>query len=124
VAARDPEIEVIARELAGRCLDDVRYYSLPYGMTDKPTWDRDVAHVAGYGIDLVTAKGATGITRAAYGNSGYGLQLSRSPLLARLTRAEFCSAAGSSRGTQPSGWQSPSPAPSRRPAPVRQLCLR
>jgi hypothetical protein len=41
VAARDPEIEGMARELAGRCLDDVRYYSLPYGMTDKPTWDRD-----------------------------------------------------------------------------------
>jgi hypothetical protein len=39
VAARDPEIEVIARELAGQCLDDVRYYWLPYGMTDKPTWD-------------------------------------------------------------------------------------
>ena len=41
--------------------------------------DRDVAHVADYGIDLVTAKGATGITQAMYGNSGYGLQLSRSP---------------------------------------------
>jgi hypothetical protein len=39
-------------------------------MMDKPTWDRDVAHVADYGIDLVTAKGATGITWAAYGNSG------------------------------------------------------
>jgi hypothetical protein len=63
-------------------------------MTDKPTWDRDVAHVADYRIDLVTAKGATGITRAAYGNSGYGLQLSRSTYLTRLTRAEFCSAAG------------------------------
>jgi hypothetical protein len=63
-------------------------------MTDKPTWDRDVAHVADYGIDLVTAKGTTGITWAAYGNFGYGLQLSRSPLLTRLTRAEFCSAAG------------------------------
>ena len=59
-------------------------------MTDKPTWDRDVAHVADCGIDLVTAKGATGITWAAYGNSGYGLQLSRSPLLTRLTQAEFC----------------------------------
>jgi hypothetical protein len=63
-------------------------------MTDKPTWDRNVAHVADYGIDLVTAKGATGITWAAYGNSGYELQLSRSPLLTRLAQAEFCSAAG------------------------------
>jgi hypothetical protein len=50
----------MARELAGRCLVVVRYYSLPYGMTDKPTWDRDVARVADYGISLVTANGRDG----------------------------------------------------------------
>jgi hypothetical protein len=33
-------------------------------------------------------------TWAAYRNSGYGLHLSRSPYPTRLTRAEFCSAAG------------------------------
>ena len=47
-------------------------------------------------------KARRGITQAMYGNSGYGLQLSRSPYLARLTWAGFCSAAGSGRATQPS----------------------
>ena len=61
-----------------------------------------MAHIADYGIDLVTAKGATGITQATYGNSGYGLQLSAARTRTRLTWAEFCSAAGSSRATQPS----------------------
>ena len=87
------EIEATARELAGCQVDDVRYYTLPYGMTDTPVWDRDVAHTLDYGIDLVTSGGTIGITWSQYGAFGYGLHLVHGPLLTGLSRAEFCSVA-------------------------------
>ncbi|MGH3249110.1 MAG: hypothetical protein ACRDOI_23295, partial [Trebonia sp.] len=87
------EIEAAAGELAGRRLDGVRYYTLPDGRTGKPAWDQDVAHVADYGIDLVTADGTTGITWVPHGEFGYGLQLGSGPLAGELDRAESCSVA-------------------------------
>jgi hypothetical protein len=87
-------VEAAARELVGRTVDDVRYYTLPYGLTDKPAWDEGVAHVAEYGLDLVTHSGTTGITWAPYGQFGYGLQLARGPVLTDLAPAGFCSVAG------------------------------
>jgi hypothetical protein len=87
------EIQATARELAGRQVDDVRYYTLPYGMTDTPVWDRDVAHTLDYGIDLVTSGGTIGVTWSQYGAFGYGLHLVHGPLLTGLSRAEFCSVA-------------------------------
>jgi hypothetical protein len=44
-------------------------------MTDKPAWDEDVAHVADYGLELVTPDGTTGITWALHGSSGTGCSL-------------------------------------------------
>lgn len=85
------EIEAAARELTGRQVDNVRYYMLPYGMTDRPRWDRQVAHATDYGIDLVTPEGTTGITWTAYGEYGYGLRLVRGPLVTVRSHAEFCS---------------------------------
>ncbi len=93
MAAYGAEIEAAAWELAGRRLDGVRYYTAPHGTTDKPAWDEDVAHVADYGIDLVTPDGITGITWELYGEFGYGLKLGNGPLLNELARAEFCSVA-------------------------------
>jgi hypothetical protein len=89
VATTGEEIEAAAKDLAGRRVDDVRYYTMPYGMADTPAWDRGVAHVTDYGIDLVTSDGTTGITWTQYGEFGYGLRLARGPLLAGLDRAEF-----------------------------------
>lgn len=88
------DVEAAAGELVGRPVDDVRYYTMPLGMLDKPAWDLDVAHVAEYGVDLVTPGGTTGITWTQYGHFGYGLQLVRGPVLTELDRAEFCSVAG------------------------------
>jgi len=85
------EIEATARELTGRQVDDARYYMLPCGMTDRPRWDRHMAHVTDYGIDLVTPDGTMGITWASYGEYGYGLHLVRGPVLTALSHAEFCS---------------------------------
>jgi len=93
VARAGEQIESVAGDLAGRCVDDVRYYTLTYGMTDEPAWDHGTAHVADYGIDLITSEGTTGITWTQYGASGYGLRFSRGPLLDGLPRAEFCSVA-------------------------------
>jgi hypothetical protein len=80
VAMTREEIEATARELTGRQVDDVCYYTLPYGMTDRPAWDRDVAHAVDYGIDLITSGGTMGITWSQHGQFGYGLHLvPRSP---------------------------------------------
>jgi hypothetical protein len=91
VATAREEIEVAAGELAGRRLTGVRYYTMPSGVTDKPAWDQDVAHVMDYGLDLLTPEGTTGITWTGYGEFGYGLDLVRGPVLAVLDRAGFCS---------------------------------
>jgi hypothetical protein len=91
VGVASGEIERIARELAGRHVDDVRYYTLPYGMTDRPAWDRGVAHAVDYGMDLVLPGDTIGVTWRQYGEYGYGLHLVRGPLLTALSRAEFCS---------------------------------
>jgi len=78
------DIEAAAGELAGRRLDGVRYYTLPYGSRDKP---------ADYGIDLVTMEGTTGVTWSRHGEFGYGLQLRSGPLVGEVGRAEVCSVA-------------------------------
>jgi hypothetical protein len=75
VARAGEEIEAAATDLAGLRVDDVRYYTLPYGMADEPAWDHGMAHVADYGIDLVTPADTTGITWTQYGAFGYGLRL-------------------------------------------------
>jgi hypothetical protein len=46
------DVEAAARELVGRRVDEVRYYTLPYGPTDKPGWDEGVAHVVECGADM------------------------------------------------------------------------
>lgn len=94
VAMTVGEIEATARELAGRQVDNVRYYYTPYGRTDEPTWDSGMAHALDYGIDLITPSGTIGITWSPYGQFGYGLDLVHGPLLPELSHAEFCSAAG------------------------------
>ena len=33
----------------------VRYYAIPYGLTDKAAWDFEVAHVTDDGLDLLGA---------------------------------------------------------------------
>jgi hypothetical protein len=84
------EIDAMARELAGRRVENVRYYMLPvYGLTEVPSWDRQVAHATDYGIDLVTPDGTMGITWASYGEYGYGLRIVRGPVLTMLSHAEF-----------------------------------
>ena len=94
MAVTREEIGAAARELTGRQVNGVRYYTLPYGMTDRPAWDRGVAHAVDYGIDLITPAGTTGITWSPYGQLGYGLQLVDGPLLPGLSHTEFCSVAG------------------------------
>jgi hypothetical protein len=88
------DVEAAVRELIGSRVDDVRYYTMPCGIQDGAAWDLDVAHVADYGVDLVTPGGTTGITWTQYGQFGYGLQLVRGRVLTELARAEFCSVAG------------------------------
>jgi len=66
---------------------------LPYGSRDKPAWDEDVAHVADYGIDLVTMEGTTGVTWSRHGGFGHGLQFRSGPLVGEVGRAEVCSVA-------------------------------
>lgn len=94
VTEAGPDVEAAAGELVGRTVDDVRYYTMPYGMPDEPTWDWDVAHVAEYGVDLATPGGTTGITWTQYGQFGYGLQFVRGPVLIELARAEVRSVSG------------------------------
>jgi hypothetical protein len=84
------DVEAAARELVGRRVDDVRHYAMPCGIPDGSAWDLDVAHVADYGVNLVTPGGTTGITWTQHGQFGYGLQLVRDPVLTGLARAEFC----------------------------------
>jgi hypothetical protein len=88
------DVDAVARELVGRPVDDVRYYTVPYGLTDRPAWDEGVAHVAEYGLDVAAPDGTTGITWAQYGQFGYGLQLVRGPVLTELAQAGSCSVAG------------------------------
>jgi hypothetical protein len=85
------EVEPAARALIGRTLEGVRYYSLPYGMTDRPNWDHEVAHVADYGVDLIASGTTTGLTWVQYGNFGYGLRVLNEPVLSTVRRGEFAS---------------------------------
>jgi hypothetical protein len=82
-------VESAARQLVGRHLSQVRYYTLPYGMTETPAWDFDVAHSADYGLDLVTAEGTTGVTWTQYDDFGYGLVLVDGPIVTELSQAQF-----------------------------------
>jgi hypothetical protein len=85
------EVEAAAAGLVGRRLDRVRYYTLPYGMTESPSWDHRDAHATDYGLDLITDQGIVGITWIQYGNFGYGLRILAEPLVSVLHRAEFTS---------------------------------
>jgi len=78
-----------ADTLVGQRLSHVRYYTLPYGITQTPAFDFDAAHVADYGIDLVTEQATVGVTWTGYGTRGYGLDLRDGPLLTELERGEF-----------------------------------
>jgi hypothetical protein len=75
-----------AGSLIGQRLLRVRYYTLPYGMTRTPAFDFDAAHVADYGIDLVTEQATVGVTWTGYGTRGYGLDLRGGPLITELER--------------------------------------
>jgi hypothetical protein len=84
-------VESAAGNLVGRRLSQIRYYTLPYGMTDKPAWDFDFSHSVDYGVDIVTLEGTTGITWTQFGDFGYGLVLLDGPIVTEIDQAQFCS---------------------------------
>jgi hypothetical protein len=75
------EVEVTANRLVGRQLHGVRYYEIPFGLTDTRPWDHAIAHVLDYGLDLETDQGIVGITWAQYESFGYALDIVAFPLL-------------------------------------------
>lgn len=84
----DPRIQR-TQSLVGMRLEAVRYYTLPYGLQDRPAWDFGDAHAVDYGVGLVGPGRTKGITWTPYGNWGYGIDVVDGPILASLTRGEF-----------------------------------
>ena len=80
--------------MSGLRLRAVRYYDIPYGRTDEPAWDFDVAHVTSYGLDIVGDESTTGITWTQYGSFGHGLRLVEKPVVTTLLRGEFTDVSG------------------------------
>ncbi len=74
-------VDSAARSLIGSELGEVRYYEIPFGLAIVRPWERDVAHVTDYGVDLVTDRGTVGITWTQYGSYGYGLDIISCPIL-------------------------------------------
>jgi hypothetical protein len=69
--------------LIGRQLVEVRYYKIPFGLTQDRPWDWDLAHLVDYGVDLVTDQGTFGITWTPQEEVGYRIDCTTGPLLDR-----------------------------------------
>lgn len=74
-------VEETARALIGACLAEVRYYGMPFGFDGSRPWERTLAHLLDYGVDLVTDQGTYGITWTSQAVVGYRIALVRGPLL-------------------------------------------
>jgi hypothetical protein len=77
-------LEEHASRLLGLRLRSVRYYNIPFGLTDTPNWDHGSAHIADFGVDLITDQGTVGVT---WTNdiTVYGLGIVAGPLIERLS---------------------------------------
>lgn len=87
-------VQAGAQAMIGMRLRSVRYYDIPYGMTETPGWDFEVAHVTAYGLDFVSDERTTGITWTQYGDFGHGLRLVDQPVVTTLLRGEFTEVSG------------------------------
>ncbi|HEX3793428.1 MAG TPA: hypothetical protein VHV57_02890 [Acidimicrobiales bacterium] len=74
-------VEESAQALVGACLAEVRYYGMPFGFDGIRPWERTLAHLLDYGVDLVTDQGTYGITWTSQAVVGYRIDLVRGPLL-------------------------------------------
>ena len=74
-------VEESAGALIGRRLAEVRYYTIPFGLSDVRPWERELAHRVDYGVDLVTDQGTFGITWTAQEVVGYRIDCVSGPLL-------------------------------------------
>jgi hypothetical protein len=74
-------VEESARALIGGHLAEVRYYAIPFGLSDLRPWERELAHRVDYGVDLVTDQGTFGITWTAQEVVGYRIDCVSGPLL-------------------------------------------
>ena len=72
-----------AGALMGRKLAEVRYYEIPFGLTEDRRWERDLAHLVDYGLDLVTDQGTFAVTWTAQEAVGYRIDCTPGPLLDR-----------------------------------------
>ena len=74
-------VEESAAALIGAELAEVRYYGIPFGLTDARPWECDLAHRVDYGVDLVTDRGTFGITWTPQADVGYRIDCVPGPIL-------------------------------------------
>jgi hypothetical protein len=74
-------VEVSAARLIGSQLAEVRYYGIPFGLSDARPWECELAHRVDYGVDLVTDRGTFGITWTSQEVVGYRIDCVSGPLL-------------------------------------------
>jgi hypothetical protein len=67
--------------LNGAHLAEVRYYEIPFGLSDTRPWERELAHLLDYGVDLVTDRGTFGITSISQEIVGYRIDCIPGPVL-------------------------------------------